>query len=263
MTPQERDDAILEHLRRYHLTTPEVLRRLFFDGTSLNAVTKVTSRLTREGRISRPLRLFGQRSYFVLTFREAVRLGEHRSIAKMFDRQGLVNAYGVLSFCVENGVQKFTPKEFAEKFPELVIPGVRSGNYYIDVEEKGDGPLPAEGRKSRLGFMSVDYGTSPETIVKKVRKITGRGYSLPAFGQLIQRGGFVIAIICPTAAKVEAVKAALSDEAPGFVRFRVEAVTELEELLLHYRQPRGKKATGQAAESSRAPHTPSPAEATP
>lgn len=131
MTPAERDDAILEHLRRYHLTTPEVLHRLFFDGVSPNAVTKVTSRLTREGRISRPLRLFGQRTYFVLTPREAVRLGEHRAIARKFAYQGLVNAYGVLSFCAENGVQKFTPREFAAKFPELVIPGVRSGNYYM------------------------------------------------------------------------------------------------------------------------------------
>ena len=107
-----------------------------------------------------------------------------------------VNAYGVLAYCVENGVQKFTPKEFAEKFPELVIPGVRSGNYYIDVEETDDG------RKSRLGFMLVDYGTSPETIVKKVRRIVSRGYTLPAFARLIQRGSFVVAIIAPSSPKV-------------------------------------------------------------
>jgi hypothetical protein len=254
MTPQERDDAILEHLRRYYLTTPEVLRRLFFEGTTLNAVTKVTSRLAREGRISKPLRLFEQRSYFVLTPREAVRLGEHRSIGRKFEYQGLVNAYAVLSFSVENGSQKFTPKEFAEQFPELVIRGVRSGNYYIDVEETGEGPLPAEGRKSRMGFMLVDYGTSPETILKKVRKIIARDYTLPAFARLIQRGNFVIAILAPSPAKVEAVKAVLSDEAPGPVRFRVEAVRELGELLLH----RGWKKTNdqaddETAEPSRAP----------
>jgi hypothetical protein len=78
MTPPERDAAILEHLRRYHLTTPEILHRLFFPGVGLNAVRKVTSRLIRERRIS-PARLFEQRKYFVLTPREAERLGEHRS----------------------------------------------------------------------------------------------------------------------------------------------------------------------------------------
>jgi hypothetical protein len=58
MTPAERDAAILEHLRRYHLTTPEILHRLFFPGVGLNAVRKVTGRLCRERRI-RPCWLFG------------------------------------------------------------------------------------------------------------------------------------------------------------------------------------------------------------
>ena len=94
--------------------------------------------------------------------------------------------------------------------------------------------------------MLVDYGTSPETILKKVRKIIARGYTLPAFARLIQRGNFVIAIIAPSPAKVEAIKAVLSDEAPGPVRFRVEAVRELEELLIH--RGRVKRTADQAAE---------------
>ena len=246
MTPQERDDAILEHLRRYHLTTPEVLHRLFFDETSLNAVTKVTSRLAREGRISRPIRLFDKRTYFTLTPREAVRLGEHRAIARKFEYQGLVNAYGVLCFCAENGVEKFTSREFEAKFPELVIRGVRSGNYYVDVEETDDG------RKSRLGFLLVDYGTSPETIVKKVQKIKGRAYTLPAFARLIQRGNFVIAMITPGGAKSEQVRAALMDEPPANVRYRIEGVPDLGELLLHRTKMRRTNVSGATPESSHA-----------
>jgi hypothetical protein len=232
MTPAERDAAILEHLKRYHLTTPEVLHRLFFPGVGLNAVRKVTGRLVRERRI-RPCSLFDQRKYFILTPREAVRLGEHRSVARKFEYQGLVNAYGVLSYCVQTGTKKFTPKEFREQFPELVIPGVRLANYYIDIEET------PEGRKSRLGFMLVDYGTSEQTILKKLRKIAARGFTLPDFTRLIQRGNFVNAIIAPTVAKAEAIKAALLDEAPGFIRYRVEAVEELGELLVHRGRLRG------------------------
>lgn len=69
MTPTERDAAILEHLRRYHLTTPEILHRLFFPGVGLNAVRKVTARLIDEKRMM-SARLFEQRKYFVLTPRE-------------------------------------------------------------------------------------------------------------------------------------------------------------------------------------------------
>lgn len=232
MTPTERDAAILEHLKCYHLTTPEILHRLFFPGVGLNAVRKVTGRLCRERRI-RPCRLFDQRKYFILTPREAVRLGEHRSIARPFEYQGLVNAFGVLSYCVKTGTKKFTPKEFHEKFPELVIPGVRLGNYYIDIEENPDGSQPSQGRKSRLGFMLVDYGTSETTILKKLRKIAARGFTLPAFTGLIQKGNFVNAIIAPTETKAEAIKVALLSEPPGFIRYRVEVVNDLGELLVH------------------------------
>ena len=230
MTPADssengRDAAILEHLRRYHLTTPEVLHRLFFQGAGLNAVRKVTSRLIRERRIS-PAQLYEQRKYFVLTPREAERLGEHRSIGRKFEYQGLVNAYGLLSFCVAAGVSKFTVKEFATTFPELVIPGVRSGNYYLEPEQT------PEGLKNRLAFIHVDYGTTPETIVKKVRKIISRGYTLATFSRLIQTGNFIVSVVAPTEAKAEEIKAALATEPPGPVRFRITAVPDLGELLM-------------------------------
>src|SRR3954469_8656357 len=223
MTPVERDAAILDHLKRYHLTTPEILHGLFFPGVGINPVRKVTARLCRERRI-RPCRLFDQRKYFILTPREAVRLGEHRSIARPFEYQGLVNAFGVLSYCVQTGTKKFTPKEFHEKFPELVIPGVRLGNYYIDIEET------PEGRKARLGFMVVDHASGENEILRKLRNIATRGYTKPEFTALIQKGNFVNAIITPTASRAEAIRAALLGEPPGFIRYRVEVVGELEEL---------------------------------
>ena len=139
-------------------------------------MTKVTSRLAREGRISRPLRLFGQRTYFVLTPREAVGLGEQRAIARKFDISGARERLRRSLVLRENGVQKFTPGIRGE-IPRACHPRCPLGNYYIDVEKTD------AGRKSRLGFMLVDYGTSPETIVKKVRKITPRGYTLVPFAR--------------------------------------------------------------------------------
>jgi hypothetical protein len=259
MTPADssenrRDVAILEHLRRYHLTTPEVLHRRFFKGAGLNAMRKVTSRLIRERRIS-PAQLYEQRKYFVLTPREAERLGEHRSIGRKFEYQGLVNAYGLLSFCEAAGVQKFTVKEFAATFPEFVIPGVRSGNYYLEPEQT------PEGRKNRLAFIYVDYGASPETIVKKVRKIISRGYTLPAFSRLIQTGNFIVTVVAPTEAKAQEIKAALSLEPPSPVRTRIAPVTELGELLMRRGRLKANRRRRGAADQAEGPATPPPAAA--
>lgn len=49
----DRDYELFEHIMRYHLTTREVLHRLFFSDSDENAVTKVTSRLVLHGYLSR------------------------------------------------------------------------------------------------------------------------------------------------------------------------------------------------------------------
>ena len=61
----DRDYEIFEHLTRYHITTREVLRRLFFSDSEENAVTKVTSRLTLHGYLNR-YELYPPRTYFVV-----------------------------------------------------------------------------------------------------------------------------------------------------------------------------------------------------
>lgn len=259
MTPAERDAAILEHLRRYHLTTPEILHRLFFPGVGLNAVRKVTSRLIRERKIS-PARLFEQRKYFVLTPREAERLGEHRCIGRKFEYQGLVNAYALLAFCVENDVRKFTPREFAEQFPELMIPGVRSGNYYIQPEDT------PEGQRHRLAFIHVDYGVSPNAILKKLRKIVSRVFTRPKFAKLAQDGQFIVTVITPTADKAAEIRLILSEELPTTVRFRIDACAELAELLTHRGRLKTARESGPrrqppASEATQAGGTAAPSEA--
>lgn len=263
MTPSERDDAILEHLRRFHLTTAEILHRLFFPGVGLNALRKVTGRLTREKKI-RPCRLFEQRKYFVLTPGQAARMGEDRSIGKPFEYQGLVNAYGVLLFCVENESQPFTKKEFEEQFPELVIRGVGARNYYLDrdqadTEETKPGQADSK-PKVRLGFIIVDYGTSPLTIRKKVHKVTARAYTRPKFGRLIQSENFVLGIIAPSEAKAEDIKATLADEGPGFVRYRIVSSPELGELLMNRGRLKDGRKPRENSESESEPKSEAPSE---
>jgi hypothetical protein len=227
MTPNERarDAAILEHIRRYHLTTPEILHRLFFPGVKINAVRQVIKRLFRQKRIHRAT-LYERRKYYLLTRRQAVRMGEDRRIGEKFEYQGLVNAFAILSFCAESGVTKFTPKEFAAAFPGCVIRGVRGANYYLDPYDT------TEGRKHRLGFIHVDYGISTKTLIqRKIRPILSRPFTKPDFTQLVQDGNFVVCILTPTAEKAEEIRVALTAERTGYARFRIVVVPDLAELL--------------------------------
>jgi hypothetical protein len=221
-TCNNRDEAILEHLRRYHLTTNEVLQRKFFPDTNAAAVRKVVARLIRERKI-RACVLFDNRKYYVLTPREAVARHEHRSIAQEFNYQGFVNAYAVLGFCMEQNVEIFTAEEFETQFPDLYIRGVRSRNYFRD---RG-------ADKNRLGFILVDYGTHPEKIAYKVRHIISRGYTLPAFARLIQRERFLIAILTPQDAKQALIRAAIAADPPPFVKIRLDVVPGLQEILVN------------------------------
>ena len=221
-TPNDRDEAILDHIRRYHLSTTEALRRKFFPETSEAAVRQVVARLIQERKV-RSFDLFDNRKYYVLTPREAVARGEHRCISLAFNYQGFVNAYAVLWFCVAHGVDIFTAKEFETQFPDLLIRGVRTRNYYVERSET----------ENRLGFILVDYGASPETLAGKVRRIIARGYTLPAFTRLIQRGRFVVAILTPNAEKKTLIRTLIEADPPTFAKIRIEVVPELQDVLVN------------------------------
>lgn len=240
MGPQTaRDEAILDHVRRYHLTTSDVLKRAFFPETNDAAVRKVVSRLTRERRL-RPISLFDNRKYYVLTAREAVARGEHRCIAQEFNYQGFVNAYGVLCFCMREGVEIFTVKEFEEKFPDLLLRGVRTRNYFID----------RRGETNRLGFIHVDYGTNPERIARKVQRIIARGYTLPMFTKLIQGGRFVVAVLTSSVEKKTEIAQALAASPSPCAGIHLAVVPELRDVLLNratLSHSRHRVPTGEAA----------------
>ena len=221
-TPNDRDEAILDHIRRYHLSTTETLRRKFFPEANEATVRQVVARLIREQKI-RSFDLFDNRKYYVLTAREAVARKEHRSISRPFNYQGFVRAYAVLWFCVAHGVEIFTPREFEAQFPDLLMRGVQSRNYYVEPSESGN----------RLGFILVDYGTSPETLQRKLRHIIARGYSLPSFTRLIQRGKFVVAILTANEEKKALIRKQIEADPPTFAKIRIEAIPELQDILVN------------------------------
>jgi hypothetical protein len=70
----DRDYEILEHLMTYRVTTREVLHRQFFADSELNAVSKVTTRLTENGYLARH-EFLANSVYFTLGLRGAKLFG--------------------------------------------------------------------------------------------------------------------------------------------------------------------------------------------
>src|SRR5262245_54426020 len=107
--PTRRDAAIIKHVKRYRLTTIQVLKKLFFaNGSSDNAVVKITLRLRRAGYLV-DHQLYGPYSYFV-SGPAADPSDKDAGIA--LRGQPLVTAYAVLMLsCMSDVKRGFVPYE--------------------------------------------------------------------------------------------------------------------------------------------------------
>ena len=221
---QERDEDILEHVRRYRLSTPEVLHRLFFDDSERNAVTKVTTRLT-ELKFLENHPLFGANRYFTLGSLGARAMGRTQKNVGPLGPQALYRDFGALEFfCRANPPRtNFTVSELARdpKFAPLLARKIDSSHYYLDVE---DGV-------NRLGYLWVEGGGPIEHIVRKVQqKIIDPRMSVPILANYIQTRRFVVAVVTCTEAKRALIADALRQIATP-AHFRIEVVPDLIQLL--------------------------------
>jgi hypothetical protein len=221
---QDRDREILEHVRRYRLSTPEVLHRLFFDDSKMNAVTKVTTRLTElEFLQNHPL--FGTNRYFTLGRRGARATGMAQKTVGPLGPQALYRDFGALAFfCLSNPpLRKFTVSELARNpsFASLLAPKIDSSHYYLDEFEK----------VIRLGHLWVEAGGPVDYVVRKVQQtIIAPRMSVPILANYIQTQRFVVTIVTCTESKRVAILEALKQMATP-VFFRVEVVSDLIHLL--------------------------------
>jgi hypothetical protein len=220
----ERDEEILRHVRRYRLSTPDVLHRLFFDDSQINAVTKVTTRLT-ELEFLQNHHLFGTNRYFTLGRRGARAMGLAQKNIGPLGPLALYRDFGALGFfCAENTQrEKLTVSELARdpQFAPLLARKIDNSHYYWDDAED----------QTRLGYLWVEGGGPIEHIVRKVQQhIIAPRKSVPVLASYIQTGGFVVAIVTCTETKRRQIADALKQvTTPAF--FRIEVVPDLIHLL--------------------------------
>jgi hypothetical protein len=105
-----RDHDIFDHVRRYRLTTRDVLHRLFFPEVKPNAVTKVTSRLCDSGFLNR-FDLYESRDYFVLGAEAARLLGVPQKRTEGLGVQALPIEFATLLYCTGAGDRERLTRE--------------------------------------------------------------------------------------------------------------------------------------------------------
>ena len=147
--PVRRDLDVLEHVRRYKLTTKAALRtQPFFQGAGKYAVDTVVDRLKSREHFSSHQLSNGQ-VYFQLGRAAANLLGVHERISRPLGDEPAIRAYTILSFCCLQGEQReqLTREELERAFPGSYERGARV-TYYID----------NEGTHDRLAYLRVDMG---------------------------------------------------------------------------------------------------------
>jgi hypothetical protein len=215
-----RDHDIFEHVRRYRLTTREVLHRLFFPEVKPNAVTKVTSRLSQSGFLKR-FDLYESRDYFVLGPEAARILGVPHKRTEELGVQALPIEYATLLFCSGAGDrERLTREELKAHHPSILVPGVDSSHYYLD----------REGGKTRLTSLRVDCGGPPDHVARKCREDLDRRLEHQAFRDLVANGQFMIAILTGREEKASAIHESLKRH-QWPIRFRLSAIPELIHLM--------------------------------
>lgn len=223
-----RDRRILDHVRRYRITTNEVLLRDFVP--SADALKTVLKRLVGPCLQSRPLGL-RRRVYYQLTNAAAKQLGEPVEVARPLGLQALSRAYAVLAFCrlANTTRERLDRHELRADFPELVEANLtKQADYYIDEWQE----------KACLARIVIDQGTEHTALIRKCRRIIRDcSKKVSGFAQAADADEFAFAIITAERTKQNAIRDALA-RSPLGVPVRLHTVPELTELL----QQRGRHA---------------------
>ena len=222
----DRDFEIFDHLRRYRLTTREILHRLLLSDCELNAVTKVTSRLVRHEYLA-SFKLYTPRKYFMIGPKAARLIGISLSRIRELGPQALVQEYGTLEFCCggEELRERLLVREIHQRNPDFLARHLDSSRYYLDHDSE----------TVRLGFIRVDFGGELPHVIRKCREDVDRRYRHPAFRELIDGQRFVIAIVTAREERKKDIHTALRRyEWP--IHFRIEVVPNLVHLLTRFQK---------------------------
>lgn len=219
----QRDRRILDHVKRYRITTNEALLTRFFQPEGLNALKTVRKRLVGPYLQSRPLGI-ARRHYYQLTPATARMVGEPEEVAAPLGMQALPRAFAVLAFCCLSGKphERLHRDELREEYPEIAAASFAAHADFCIDEWAG---------RARLARIIVDYGGEYPALIRKCRSflLTAR-QNIAGFADMLHQDAFAIVIITAEETKKQSIISALARH-PLEVNVRVSVLPELTILL--------------------------------
>ena len=192
----DRDEEILEHLRRYRLSTKEVLHGLFFDDSEPAAVLKVMRRLTKAGYVSthEPK---GLPQYFRVGPETIRMMGLSKKSCLPHGVQALPIHLGVLLLCCtgERRPVRLTNSEISRNNPEI-LQGKKKRVIYLKYENP-------KTQKVELCVARVDLGGAPHHVARQCDKDIERLLKNDAIQSLMLKGQFAIELVTVSREKAE------------------------------------------------------------
>ena len=215
----DRDEKIVQLTDRYIMGTNAAFHRLIFHGQSLNAVTKVTARMCRQGWLCR-YPLIPPEDYFTLGPVAVRQLGHSLRRSEPLGPQALPIDYAVLLYATHGDRIRLHVTELQSQVPWLpdeltYVPYCRTSGGVLEL-------------------IRVDLGGTPQHIAKKAATDCSRRLEIPEFRQLVDSDRFQMVVLTTTSSKARLIRQAIEGLAwESRTRLHLATISRL--TLLHLR----------------------------
>lgn len=222
--PRARDNHVIKHVHRMHLSVPAAIRRLFFPRASRTAAAQVVARLVKRGYLSR-YRFYRNHVYFTLGPVSVSRFGASPRRTKPLGEQSFPVDYATLAYCCLSGGpihKRLLPEEITKAYPWFPAAHLNAHPYYFHTEG-------TDGSRC-LASIRVELGGTAKYIVRKHAHDVHKYREHAPFRELIERDEFMLVVITTSPRRADAV-ARLAQEQRWHPPTKTVAIPDLTLLL--------------------------------
>lgn len=191
---RDRDEDLLKLTDRYRMGTNMAYRQFLFPDQSLNAVTKVTARMCRQGWLRR-YPLIPPEDYFTLGPTAIRELGYASRRSEPLGPQALPIDYAVLLYAVHGQRTRMMKSELAASYAWLP-------------DELTHAPY-CRSQSGLLELIRVDLGASPQHLAKKTTTDCSARWELDEFQELVEQQHFQMVVLTTTSSKARLIRQAV------------------------------------------------------
>ena len=191
---RQRDEQILRLTDRFRLGTNLAYRQVIFSDHSLNAVSKVTARMCRQGWLRR-YPLIPPEDYFTLGPAAVRDLGYTNRRSEPLGPQALPIDYAVLLYGSHGQRTRLIKAELSESLPWLP-------------DELTHAPY-CRSTSGLLELIRVDLGGSPQHVASKAAADCSVRWEIDQFRGLVEQQRFQMVVLTTTSSKARLIRQAI------------------------------------------------------